>query len=307
MTELRFYLRMKIIVVILQGVIVLALAYSQEKCQKEEQRTQYHIYNTNVEIKIYPCVITDRYSAQTCENRNYRKVVNDYPSIINKCIYQNYVPGVVTINDSVVFDKANKKRIFVNLCELTASAKLLEGTVETSQVVREYTSGRYYDPTYQHFVFWSTEPCQDVQVVHRGFFHVWTDRYGHKYIRNEQISLRLTEKIYFCGYEMWKTDYEGIIVSTNSVESSIVADLSGKFQSALPDDCDVTTAAVDNSLLQRESVLQKQRENSLTLLDYLMYVLYATLCVGFLTIILTLFLSVQLLSRLDSVEIKHDW
>lgn len=77
---------MKIIVVILQGLLSGSLSYPQEKCQKEKQQIQYYIYDTNVEIKMYPCIVSEKNHRRTCENYNYSNVVADYPFIIDKCI-----------------------------------------------------------------------------------------------------------------------------------------------------------------------------------------------------------------------------
>lgn len=86
---------------------------------------------------------------------------------------------------------------------------------------------------------------------------------GHKYIHGGQVSLRLTEKISLCDYEMWETDSDGVIVSTNFINSSVIGNMTRKLRVSFPDDCENPKKQVENAISHEENVpLSLKEEDS---------------------------------------------
>lgn len=229
------------IIIILQGLLLRVLSQPHEECHKEEQQIQYHVYNANVEIKMYPCILTSMNNTKICEAHHYRKSIN-YPSKVkDECIKYNYPAGTVKRFRSNIEVKG--EAIFVNVCEFTGSAKLLAHTVGT----QTYSNGRYYNPTYKYFVFWPVNDCHDIHLIYTGLFDVWIDRKKSKYINNKHVGLKLTDNTSFCNSEIWKTDNDGIFVSIHKIESSISMNLY-KTLNSTPRDCKITSQMEDNSM-----------------------------------------------------------
>lgn len=237
------------IIIVFQGLLLGALSHPQETCQKGEHQVEYYVYNANVEINVYPCILTNQKYDRICENYNYKNLSNHYPShITHNCTTYNYAQGTIAKTDFGVIDTVYKKPVFINLCELTASAKLLEGTIKTEQVTRLYNNGRYYS-THQHHVFWPVDACQDLDLMYIGRFDVWTYKNKTKYINNKVARLKLTKALTFCGYEIWETNNDGIIVSTHKIKTSDSTNLYKELNSTLPDDCKIALKEENNSTI----------------------------------------------------------
>lgn len=232
---------MKIILIILQGLLTGVLNYPQEDCQKEKNQIQYYIYNANVEIKAYPCLLSNKNNIHTCEDYNYENIINNYPNhIANKCLSYHYPDDTFTRVTSGIYETTKHGRIFITLCKISAYSNLLEDTIEYQNKLSQYKRAKYYDKPNGHFILWSTNICQDLHLTYTAFFDVWTDKRRTKHIRNEQVSLKLTEKKFFCDSDMWMTDYDGVVVSTNYITTMINETLTKQLHSKLPHYCDAT-------------------------------------------------------------------
>lgn len=235
---------MKVTVLILQMLLMAVLSYVQDKCKKEKQQIQYYLYKANVEIKTYPCLLNNNH---TCKEYGYKELVNYYPDhIANQCLLYHYPKDNFVRITSGIYKHNKIGPIFVTLCETPAFSNLLKDTVTIlPNKLRLYNPGRYYNPNYNHYILWSTNICQDLRFMYTGFFDVWIDRLGNKYIRTEQISLKLMDEKSFCDAQIWKTDYDGIIVSTSYWVTGVNETLPWKLKSPLPYDCDITEKSED--------------------------------------------------------------
>lgn len=248
---------MNIIVVILHGLILEVLSYQQEKCRKEKHSVKFYIYNANVNITLYPCIQTEGNATDICKNYKYTEIHDDHFDIIDKCIETNFARGTVTREGTNVYYKNDRKKIFLKLCKLTAYVELTTRKIVESMIgQRNYDDGREYLFKNQshdvalknHFIFWTPNICKDLNFIYNGSFDVWSLQNGQKYIRNEQISLILTESEELCSSKIWKTDYDGIIVSTQRINTLLSTNLTQKYQSSRPRDCEIAAEAPRNGL-----------------------------------------------------------
>ncbi|XP_018578057.1 uncharacterized protein LOC108916321 isoform X4 [Anoplophora glabripennis] len=213
---------MKTTVVVL---MLVAVTYPQEICRKEKQRTLYYVHRANIRIPTYSCFHNPEQDSP-CGNNAEVKVKSR--EILRHCISEAAnLPG---------------KKFQSIFCELPAHLDLLYGTVKFGDnITCPYEEGYCHNKNLSKNIFWMKKyTCENLVIIHRNNFTVWTFRQNEtKFIKNEHVSLLLTKKIKLCGVEMWKTDYEGIVVSEN-IATMLKIQNDQKLNSILPKECDIT-------------------------------------------------------------------
>ncbi|XP_018578060.1 uncharacterized protein LOC108916324 [Anoplophora glabripennis] len=183
------------------GLLTAVPAFSKE-CQKEQQKARYHIYNTSVEIKTIYC---------------FDEVGDEF-----LCEKFKATDAIVAADDASRYCPltGSYKRVF---CKLPSYANLVDNKVVLAgNTICQYD--RYYCNItgISKVAFWTNRSaCRFSLQAYQGEFDVWAIEEGRRnLIRNGRIGVVLTEKDKFCGVEVWRTNYEGIIASTADINSS---------------------------------------------------------------------------------------
>ncbi|XP_018578051.1 uncharacterized protein LOC108916321 isoform X1 [Anoplophora glabripennis] len=217
---------MKRTVAVLQGLLLVTSTYSRvSTCRKENQQALYYIYNGNVETHSFYCFrnVDENFK---CENFNNGKpVTNHYQDILSKCRQKNE-----GINSNL--------GIKVKLCQVPARVNLLQNNITlVSNKTCRYKEESCYDSVVGKYVFWDyKENCQNLIRMYNDMVDVWNVGQNEmKFIRKNRVSLLLTERTKLCDTEVWKTNHNGIVVSTNyikAVKGNLLT-----FQDVLPEAC----------------------------------------------------------------------
>ncbi|XP_018578058.1 uncharacterized protein LOC108916323 [Anoplophora glabripennis] len=218
--------RMKIPLVLSGLLMLTTLTYCQEKCRKEGKKTWYYVHRANIRIPTYYCFHNPEQDSPCGNNAEVKPPSQE---IFRHCTSEAAnLPG---------------KKFQHILCELPAHLDLLEGTVKfEGNMTCPYQKGLCYNTNLSKNIFWMKKyTCENLVIIHRNYFNVWTFGQNEtKFIKNEHVSLLLTKKFKLCGVEMWKTDYEGIVVSENNA-TMLETQNKQKLNSILiPKECDIT-------------------------------------------------------------------
>lgn len=222
---------MKIVLAILQGLLLQVLS-EEAKCRKEAQRSHYYIYNANVSIKVYACIFEE--SVQ-CDAYIGRTVQDNSQNIVNNCFTHRF--------GTVKYKKFNSNlysisyyKVYLTLCEIEANVNLLENSIRVNHFNELYSKG--YIKTQTHYITWTHNVLKNLERIYNGFFDVWTLMNDQrKYINNTKMSLLLTEKIKYWPFVAWKTEKNGIVVSTSDIYTLTSKNVTLRDQSILPADC----------------------------------------------------------------------
>lgn len=178
--------------------------HSDEGCRHEAQ-TWYHVYNTNVEIKTYYCFEGDFqcqrfHNSKRMENQNIYQRCHD----INKSVF-------------------GKSELKLTLCELPAYLDLLENNVTFANNTCPYDKGMCFVTGTDEYIFWiHKDNCKNIIKIDSGYFDVWTfGKHKQKFINNSVTNLLLTERIQLCGTDVWRTNHNGVIASSNYINNSV--------------------------------------------------------------------------------------
>ncbi|XP_018578056.1 uncharacterized protein LOC108916321 isoform X3 [Anoplophora glabripennis] len=201
---------MKITVAVLQGLLLVVVPVcSQRHCHQEPDKTYYFVYNSSVELKTYYCSQSDHEDLE-CTRRKGKLLTDYFPKgIYNNC--QNSV--FVNVIKFFRWD-----RLKVNVCELSVRITMRGKTVKfPDNTLCLYRKGTCHNKNISKDVFWIvSDICLDLILVSNGNFSVWNSVQDQTtFISNNITNLTLTEKFELCEFDMWETNYEGVIVSEN--------------------------------------------------------------------------------------------
>lgn len=226
---------MKILVVLVRLLLV-ALAQSQEECREEQDPLWYYIYNTNIDI--FYCFQDVSIDFECDKFNKAMEVIIDKP----KEIFRQCTASAVQLGHNTMSGLTTH-----TLCKSSARVNLTERKIilEGNETC-PYDAGYCYDTNNLKPIYWIKQNiCQHLTVIYRNYFHVWTiGQNSSRFIRNEHISLLLTGKVKVCGVEMWKTDYDDVLVSESNVTVSELRKYQ-YFNSTVPKECNVTMRNVE--------------------------------------------------------------
>lgn len=213
---------MKIIVALLLGLLLVARIRSQE-CRRETHKTWYFVYNATVKIKAYCCSADDAFQ---CERFHGGRRTED----------QNIYKWCRRKYRSLSGNGATKVA-----CEWPTYVNLLNNTIMIDNNDADYCC----EGDNNSCILWSSKDyCEDLIQINLNNFDVWTiAKNKMKFIRSDGISLLLTEKTRLCGTDVWRTNHEDIIVSTNYIKNikNAVMKSFRPIEDNLPKTCETTT------------------------------------------------------------------
>ncbi|XP_018578054.1 uncharacterized protein LOC108916321 isoform X2 [Anoplophora glabripennis] len=199
------------IIGVLQGALLVALTRAEGICEKSIEKNWYHIYNTKVEVDVYYCSYTNEDDSH-CKNSDNGEIQTDSPYLPKSCLNL-----FVQLNRQY-----NRQQRNATLCKIPARVNLSEDII----TFRDNKSCRYsqrncYDEDDSKYIFWTdTDICKRISFIHSNIFNAWTNVKDQRiFIQDsgQTTSLILTETFQFCGYNVRKTNYDGIIVSSKSL------------------------------------------------------------------------------------------